>query len=66
MGEGGAGTEVDIVPKIGSAKPGISIDPNCSTVVCDLFADDNSIDSRGTDVESVQCCLQEGLNDVSK
>ena len=35
-------------------------------VVCDLFADDNSIHSRGTNVESVQCSLQEGLNDVSK
>ena len=36
-----------------------------SKVVCDLFAD-NSIHSSGTDVESVQYCLQEGLNDVSK
>ena len=35
-------------------------------VVCHLFADDNSIHSRGTNVESVQCSLQEGLNDVSK
>ena len=35
-------------------------------VVCDLFADDNSIHSRGTNVESVQRSLQEGLNDVSK
>ena len=35
-------------------------------VVCDLFADDNSIHSRGTNVESVQHSLQEGLNDVSK
>ena len=32
-------------------------------VVCDLFADDNSC---GTNVESVQHSLQEGLNDVSK
>ena len=32
--------------------------------VCDLFADDNSIHSRGTNVESVQRILQEGLNDV--
>ncbi|WP_419598339.1 reverse transcriptase domain-containing protein [Thiolapillus sp.] len=37
-----------------------------SKVVCDLFADDNSIHSCGTDVESIQCCLQESLNDVSK
>ena len=35
-------------------------------VVCHHFADDNSIHSRGTNVESVQCSLQEGLNDVSK
>ena len=35
-------------------------------VVCDLFADNNSIHSRGTNVESVQRSLQEGLNDVSK
>ena len=35
-------------------------------VVCDFFADDNSIHSRGTSVESVQQSLQEGLNDVSK
>ena len=35
-------------------------------VVCELFADDNSIHSCGTDVESIQCSLQEGLNDVSK
>ena len=35
-------------------------------VVPDLFADDNSIHSRGTNVESVQRSLQEGLNDVSK
>ena len=35
-------------------------------VVCELFADVNSIHSCGTDVESIQCSLQEGLNDVSK
>ena len=35
-------------------------------VVYDLFADDNSIHSRGTHLESVQRSLQEGLNDVSK
>ena len=35
-------------------------------VVCDVFADDNSIHPRGTNVESVQCSLQEGLNYVSK
>ena len=35
-------------------------------VVCDFFADDNSIHSRGTSVESVQQSLQEGLNDISK
>ena len=35
-------------------------------VVCDLFADNISIHACGTDFESVQCCLQEGLNDVSK
>ena len=35
-------------------------------VECDLFADDNSIHSRGTNMESVQRSLQEGLNDVSK
>ena len=35
-------------------------------VVCELFADDNSIHSCGTDVESIQCSLQEDLNDVSK
>ena len=34
--------------------------------VCDLFADDNSIHSRRTNVESVQRSLQEDLNDVSK
>ena len=37
-----------------------------SKVVCDLSADDNSIHLRGTDSESVQCCLQEGLSDVTK
>ena len=37
-----------------------------SKVVCDFFANDNSIHSCGTDVESVHCCLQEGLHDVSK
>ena len=35
-------------------------------VACDLFAGDNLIHSRGTNVESVQRSLQEGLNDVSK
>ena len=35
-------------------------------VVCDLFADDNSIHSCGSDLHSVQTFLQEGLNDVSK
>ena len=35
-------------------------------VVCDLFADENLIHSCGTNVESVQHSLQEGLNDVSK
>ena len=35
-------------------------------VVCELFADDNSIHLCGTDVEPSQCSLQEGLNDVSK
>ena len=34
-------------------------------VVCDLFADDNSIHSCGSDLQSVQTSLQEGLNDVS-
>ena len=34
--------------------------------VCDLFADDNSIHSRVTNVESVQFSLQDGLNDASK
>ena len=34
--------------------------------VCDPFADDNSIHSRGTNVKSVYRSLQEGLNDVSK
>ena len=36
--------------------------------VCDLFADDNSIHSSiscGSDLQSVQTSLQEGLNDVS-
>ena len=33
--------------------------------VCDLFADDNSIYSCGTDLRSVQTSLQEDLNDVS-
>ena len=35
-------------------------------IVCDLFADDNSIHSRETNVESIQSSLQEGLNDVLK
>ena len=35
-------------------------------VVCELSADINSIHSRGTNVESVQHSLQEGLNDISK
>ena len=35
-------------------------------VVCDHFADDNSTHSRGTNVESVQHSLREGLNDISK
>ena len=35
-------------------------------LVCDLSMDDNSIHSCGTDVESVECCLRGGLNDVSK
>ena len=30
-----------------------------TTVVCELFADDNSIHLCGTDVESIQCSLQE-------
>ena len=34
-------------------------------VVCDLFADDNSIHSCGSDLQSVQTSLQEGLNDIS-
>ena len=34
-------------------------------VVCDLFADDSSIHSCGSDLQSVQTSLQEGLNDVS-
>ena len=34
-------------------------------VVCDLFADDNSIHSCGSNLQSVQTSLQEGLNDVS-
>ena len=34
-------------------------------VVCDLFADDNSIHSCGSDLQSVQTSLQEGLHDVS-
>ena len=34
-------------------------------VVCDLFADDNSIHLFGSDLQSVQTSLQEGLNDVS-
>ena len=34
-------------------------------VVCDLFADDNSIHSCGSDLQSVQTSLREGLNDVS-
>ena len=34
-------------------------------VVCDLFADDNSIHLCGSDLQSVQTSLQEGLNDVS-
>ena len=33
--------------------------------ICDLFADDNSIHSCGSDLQSVQTSLQEGLNDVS-
>ena len=35
-------------------------------VVCDLFADDNSIHSCGSDLQSVQTFLQESLNDVPK
>ena len=35
-------------------------------VVCDLFADDNSIHSCGSDLQSIQNVLREGLNDVSK
>ena len=34
-------------------------------VVCDLFADDNYIHSCGSDLQSVQTSLREGLNDVS-
>ena len=34
-------------------------------VVCDLFGDDNSIHSCGSDLQSVQTSLHEGLNDVS-
>ena len=34
-------------------------------VVCDLFADDHSIHSCGSDLQSVQKSFQEGLNDVS-
>ena len=37
-----------------------------SKVICDLCADGNSIHSYGTDVESVHCCPQEGLNDLSR
>ena len=36
------------------------------SVVCDLFADDNSFHSCGSDLQLVQTFLQEGLNDVSK
>ena len=35
-------------------------------VVCDLSADDNFVHSCGSDFQSVQTDLQEGLNDVSK
>ena len=34
-------------------------------VVCDLFADDDSIHSCGSDLQSVQTSIQEGLNDIS-
>ena len=40
--------------------------PKQDNVVCDLYADDNSIHSCGSDFQSVQTDLQEGLNDVSK
>ena len=36
------------------------------SVVCHLFADDNSIHSCGSQHQSVQTFLQEGLYDVSK
>ena len=35
-------------------------------VVCDLFADDSSVHSCGSQHQSGQTFLQEGLNDVSK
>ena len=34
-------------------------------VVCDLFADDGSIHSCGSDLQSVQTSIQKGLNDIS-
>ena len=48
----------------------LSLPPSLSltntTVVCDLFADGNSTHSCGKAVESVQSCLQECYNVVSK
>ena len=35
------------------------------SVVCERLADDNSIHSCGSDLQSVQTFLQKGLNDVS-
>lgn len=37
-----------------------------NNVVCDLFADDDSINFCRTDIKSVKSFLQEGLDDVSK
>ena len=44
----------------------LPLDKTNDNVVCDIFADDNSVHSCGSDLQSVQTFLQEGLNDVSK